>query len=98
MQEFKRYQEIIQRPVIQRALMAERETLLSQLQDFVASVQVEASDSHMQLVDMPVVVSQLCWVRQLEAKVTKISNIPSFLVNNIYSLLLPLFIIVILTL
>lgn len=70
MQEFKRYQEIIQRPVIQRALMAERETLLSQLQDFVASVQVEASDSHMQLVDMPVVVSQLCWVRQLEAKVT----------------------------
>lgn len=70
MQEFKRYQEIIQRPVIQRALMAERETLLSQLQDFVASVQVEASDSHMQLVDMPVVVSRLCWARQLEAKVT----------------------------
>ncbi|KAG8276877.1 Cytoplasmic dynein 2 heavy chain 1 [Homalodisca vitripennis] len=69
MAEFKRYQEVMQRPAIQKALVAERETLLSQLQDYVASVQVEPDDSHLRLVDMPPVVSRLYWVRQLEAKV-----------------------------
>lgn len=70
LQEFKRYQEIIQRPSIQRALVAEREALLSQLQDYIAGVEVEASECHLRLVDMPAVVSRLCWARQLEAKVS----------------------------
>lgn len=69
MQEFEKYQEVIQRPSIQRVLVAEREMLLSHLQDYVASVQVEAPESHLRLVDMPVLVARLSWVRQLEAKV-----------------------------
>lgn len=69
MQEFEKYQEVVRRPSIQRVLVAEREMLLSQLQDYVASVQVEAPESHLRQVDMPVLVARLSWLRQLEAKV-----------------------------
>lgn len=69
MYQFKRYQELIQRPILQTILLPERESLLGSLHDYVGSIAVDPNTASIKLVDMPPVVCRLYWIRQMEAKV-----------------------------
>ena len=77
LQEFKRYQELIQRENVCRTLVAERESLLSLMLDYVQDVtnkfgsgQTEALKAqYSNNLVMPPLVANIYWARQLESKV-----------------------------
>ncbi|CAG2064257.1 unnamed protein product, partial [Timema podura] len=71
--EFKRYQELIERPIVCNALVAERESLLAALREYLHTVSTDFNAGRtggaVRLVDMPEVICNIYWVRQLECKV-----------------------------
>jgi dynein heavy chain 2 len=76
LQEFKRYQELIKRPSIQRELIAEREDLLGKLSEFIAKERKGFRDvgASRRLHGIPITVNNIYFVRQLEAKVNDIAK------------------------
>ncbi|XP_077984893.1 cytoplasmic dynein 2 heavy chain 1-like [Glandiceps talaboti] len=88
LREFQRYKELVKRPNISKELVAERETLLGQLQvyiktirdDFVTRTSDGTSPSGKNL---PEVVNNIVWVRQLEAKVEETSKTAQALLGDL---------------
>nr|CAD7453929.1 unnamed protein product [Timema tahoe] len=74
--EFKRYQELIERPIVCNALVAERESLLAALREYLHTVSTDFNAGRtggaVRLVDMPEVICNIYWVRQLECKLSRI--------------------------
>ena len=70
LQEFKRYQELIRRPSIQRELVTERENLLGKLSEYIRNERKSFTTvgASRQLPDVPKTVNNIYFVRQLEAK------------------------------
>ena len=71
LQEFKRYQELIELDNVRRTLVPERENLLSLLLEYVHSeaANFPAGPKGNEVLDLPPIVSSICWARQLEFKV-----------------------------
>ncbi|XP_070553238.1 cytoplasmic dynein 2 heavy chain 1-like isoform X2 [Ptychodera flava] len=74
LREFQRYKELVKRQNISKELVAERETLLGQLQVYVKTIRddfiTRTSDGTSPSgKNLPEVVNNIVWVRQLEAKV-----------------------------
>ncbi|XP_074649972.1 cytoplasmic dynein 2 heavy chain 1-like [Tubulanus polymorphus] len=83
LREFQRYKELIQRPSISKELMSERETLLGQLTVYIRSIRDDflqrtghtaGSKKPPKGKNLPEVVNNIVWVRQLEAKVNETSK------------------------
>ena len=74
LQEFKRYQELIRRPSIQRELVAERENLLGKLSEYIGREKKSFRDvgPSRSVPGVPKTVNNVYFVRQLEAKVKDI--------------------------
>ncbi len=87
LQEFKRYQELIRRPSIQRELVAERENLLGKLSEFVARERRSFRDvgPSRSLPGIPKTVNNIYFVRQLEAKVKDIVRTGNMLLSDLSS-------------
>ena len=74
LQEFKRYQELIRRPSIQRELVAERENLLGKLSEYIGREKKSFRDvgPSRSVPGVPKTVNNVYFVRQLEAKIRDI--------------------------
>ncbi|XP_069679211.1 cytoplasmic dynein 2 heavy chain 1 isoform X2 [Periplaneta americana] len=87
LQEFKRYQELIQRPSVRNTLVAERENLLGLLREYIHSVSSDFGSGqnreYARILDMPEVICNIYWVRQLECKVTDIEKTSAKLLNDL---------------
>ena len=74
LQEFKRYQELIKRPSIQRELVVEREKLLGKLSEYVGRERRgfrTVGDSR-RIQGIPAAVNSVYFIRQLDAKIKDI--------------------------
>ncbi len=87
LQEFKRYQELIKRPSIQRELVVERENLLGKLSEYVARERKGFRDvgPTRRLHDIPETVNNIYFVRQLQAKVEDIAATGEQLLSDLSS-------------
>ena len=83
LQEFKRYQELIRRPSIQRELVAERENLLGKLSEYIGREKKSFRDvgPSRSVPGVPKTVNNVYFVRQLEAKVKDIIKTGCFTLN-----------------
>lgn len=78
LQEFKRYQELIRRPAIQRELVVERENLLAKLGEYVGRERKEfragggSGGPARRIHGIPDTVNSVYFVRQMQAKVEDI--------------------------
>ncbi len=74
LQEFKRYQELIRRPSIQRELVVERENLLAMLSDYISAERKSFRETgpNKHLHGVPTVINNIYFVRQMHAKVEDI--------------------------
>ncbi|CAK8696967.1 unnamed protein product [Clavelina lepadiformis] len=78
--EFQRYNELIKRPRINKALTPERETLLGQLTNYAKMLKSEfrqrsrdgLSNSRLNGKNLSEVVANIVWIKQLEAKVNEV--------------------------
>ncbi|KAE8745286.1 hypothetical protein FOCC_FOCC007971 [Frankliniella occidentalis] len=76
LQEFKRYQELIQLDNVKRTLVPERENLLSLLLEYVHSTtsSFRTGPKSSEILDLPPIVSNIYWARQLEYKLNEIEK------------------------
>ncbi|CAH1776602.1 unnamed protein product [Owenia fusiformis] len=89
LREFQKYKELIKRPSISKDMVSERETLLGQLQVYIKQLR----DDFVQRTsggkkppkgkNLPEVVNNIVWVRQLEAKVEETSNTAEALLGDL---------------
>lgn len=87
LQEFKRYQELIKRPAIQRELVVERENLLGKLSEFINLEKKEYRDigPSKMLHGIPKTINSIYFIRQLEAKVRDIVRTGDNLLHDLKS-------------
>jgi len=87
LQEFKRYRELIGRPSIRRELVAERESLLARLGEYVASEKKGYKElgPTRRLRGIPVAVNNVYFVRQLQAKIEDIMKTGESLLSDLGS-------------
>ncbi|TRY75069.1 hypothetical protein TCAL_08574 [Tigriopus californicus] len=87
LQEFKRYQELIKRPAIQRELVVERENLLGKLSEFINREKKEYRDigPSKMLHGIPKTINSIYFIRQLEAKVKDITRTGDALLHDLKS-------------
>ncbi|KAG1684369.1 Cytoplasmic dynein 2 heavy chain 1 [Nymphon striatum] len=89
MQEFKRFQQLIKRPTITKELSSEREMLLGQLKNYVKTVSrqfnSQSSDSSTvpNLPNTPETMSQIMWIRQLQAKLDDVKKVANILLDDL---------------
>ncbi|XP_071846316.1 cytoplasmic dynein 2 heavy chain 1-like isoform X2 [Apostichopus japonicus] len=88
LREFERYKELVRRENVKKELVAERETLLGQLQVYLKSIKddfgLRTSESKPPAgKNLPEVVNNIVWVRQLQAKVEQTSNVASALLQDL---------------
>ncbi|XP_068082912.1 cytoplasmic dynein 2 heavy chain 1 [Anabrus simplex] len=87
LQEFKRYQELIHRPSVKSTLVAERENLLGSLMEYISSANQEfgsgGESNRTRLMNMPEVISNIYWVRQLECKVRDIEKTSATILEDL---------------
>ncbi|KAJ8027756.1 Cytoplasmic dynein 2 heavy chain 1 [Holothuria leucospilota] len=88
LREFQRFKELVRRENVKKELVAERETLLGQLQVYLKSIKddfnLRTSESKPPAgKNLPEVVNNIVWVRQLEAKVDQTSNVASALLQDL---------------
>lgn len=89
LREFQQFRDLIKRPNVSQALTAERETLLGQLEDYLKSMKsdfrVKSQDSS-QLPkgkNLPEVVNNIVWVRQLASKVKELLKASTELLSSL---------------
>ncbi|KAK3929891.1 Cytoplasmic dynein 2 heavy chain 1 [Frankliniella fusca] len=85
LQEFKRYQELIQLDSVKRTLVPERENLLSLLLEYVHSTasSFTSGPKGTEVLDLPPVVSNIYWARQLEYKLSEIEKASFKILNDL---------------
>uniref|UniRef100_A0A8D8QIW2 Cytoplasmic dynein 2 heavy chain 1 n=2 Tax=Cacopsylla melanoneura TaxID=428564 RepID=A0A8D8QIW2_9HEMI len=84
LQEYRRYIELIQRPVIKSILQAERQMLLSQLQEYLLNVSGNLEDSSVSnVLDMPPLIANIQRVKHLETKIIDIEKVSEELLNDL---------------
>ncbi|KAJ9584167.1 hypothetical protein L9F63_021464, partial [Diploptera punctata] len=87
LQEFKRYQELIQRPSVGTKLIPERENLLGLLREYIHNVSSNFTSGqnrqYAKMLDMPEIISNIYWVRQLEYRVNDIEKTSAKLLNEL---------------
>ncbi|XP_033632471.1 cytoplasmic dynein 2 heavy chain 1-like isoform X2 [Asterias rubens] len=88
LREFLKNKELVSRESVRKELVSERETLLGQLQVYLKSIK---DDFNIRISDtgpptgknLPEVVNNIVWVRQLEAKVEETSSVAEALLNDL---------------
>jgi len=87
LQEFKRYQELIKRPSIQRELVAERENLLARLGEYVATEKKGYRNlgPTRRLRGIPLTVNNVYFARQLQAKIEDVMKTGEHLLADLSS-------------
>ncbi|XP_034239710.1 cytoplasmic dynein 2 heavy chain 1 [Thrips palmi] len=85
LQEFKRYQVLIELDSVKRTLVPERENLLSLLLEYVHNTasNFSAGPKGNESLDLPPVVSNIYWARQLEYKLAEIEKTSSKILSDL---------------
>ncbi|XP_063970614.1 cytoplasmic dynein 2 heavy chain 1 [Lytechinus pictus] len=88
LREFQKYKELVSRESVRKEVVSERETLLGQLQVYLKTIRddfnVRTSESSPPTgKNLPEVVNNIVWVRQLEAKVEQTSQVADNLLNDL---------------
>ena len=87
LQEFKRYQELIRRPSIQRELVTERENLLGKLSEYIAKERKSFTTvgPNRDIPGVPKTINNIYYVRQLEGKIHDILRTGGMLLSDLGS-------------
>ncbi|XP_071483964.1 LOW QUALITY PROTEIN: cytoplasmic dynein 2 heavy chain 1-like [Diadema antillarum] len=88
LREFQKNKELVSRESVRKEVVSERETLLGQLQVYLKAIKddfnVRTSESSPPTSkNLPEVVNNIVWVRQLEAKVEQTSQVADTLLNDL---------------
>ncbi|KAI5737300.1 hypothetical protein M8J76_012015 [Diaphorina citri] len=84
LQEYRRYSELIQRPSIRTILQAERQMLLSQLQEYLLNVTGNLEDTNItRVLDMPPLIANIQRVKHLETKIIDIEKVSQELLDDL---------------
>ncbi|KAK4887690.1 hypothetical protein RN001_003961 [Aquatica leii] len=84
--EFKRYAELINRPVLKKTLLSERQCLLTLLKDHLNQLHDQLSaevSSGLIKYDTPEVINEILKVKQLESKASEVKNISEKILNDL---------------